>query len=292
MTGPETVEPEVAGGLFSFVQAEFPWPLGPPDGRYVLREHAGEPSHVLVTATLGAPQRRLIGGRRAKEAQEGAEPEPVQTGRATLVRAQRVPDGPRWLEQADLERESASAVATLNRALHAHRIATADAYVREVSLDQALVVRVGVGEGEQVAYGRWTKALTLPVPKTSRAGRRVAALRPQERLAALLGGRDAALACEELVLRARLDVDGERYREAALQVRVALEAALAELEPWAARGDLAGRLADLHEARGKIGAAANRALESGLDDAAIDDVVHVLGRLEAALRARTAVGID
>ena len=36
------------GRLFGFVQLEFPWALGPPDGRYVLRGHAGEPEHVLV----------------------------------------------------------------------------------------------------------------------------------------------------------------------------------------------------------------------------------------------------
>ena len=60
-------------------------------------------------------------------------------------------------------------------------------------------------------------------------------LRPQERLAAILGGRDVALACEELALRARLDADAGRWREAAFQLRVALEAAIAELGPWPGR---------------------------------------------------------
>ena len=44
-------------------------------------------------------------------------------------------------------------------------------------------------------------------------------LAPQERLAAILGGRDALLAGEELLLRARLDLDAGRTREAALQAR-------------------------------------------------------------------------
>ena len=52
---------------------------------------------------------------------------------------------------------------------------------------------------------------------------------PEERFAALLGGRESPLAAEELVLRARADLDAGRPREAALQARVALEALLAEL---------------------------------------------------------------
>src|SRR6185436_15674724 len=109
--------------------------------------------------------------------------------------------------------------------------------------------------------------------------RRESALRPQERLAAVLGGRDVLLACEELALRARLDVDRGRYREAAFQVRVALEAAIAELEPWASRGDLAERLAALREQRAPVGAAANAALQGGLDDFAIDAVTRALERI-------------
>ncbi len=52
---------------------------------------------------------------------------------------------------------------------------------------------------------------------------------PEERFAALLGAREQALVGEELVLRARADLDAGRPREAALQARVALEALLAEL---------------------------------------------------------------
>ena len=52
--------------LFRFAQVELPWQLGPPDGRYLVRsEGNGEPpSHVLVFATLGAPERRRFAGRR------------------------------------------------------------------------------------------------------------------------------------------------------------------------------------------------------------------------------------
>jgi hypothetical protein len=217
----------------------------------------------------------------------------VTTARATLISA-RPYDGDsaaeRWLRDADGEAEAAEAVAVLNRILHLHRTATADAAVREVAREQALVARVGVGPGEQVAEGRWTHAVTLSA--SGGRARRAAALRPQERLAALLAGRDAALACEELALRARTDLVAGRCREAALQLRVALAAALGELTPWAARGDLGERLSELGALQPAAEAAAQQALQGGLDEQATADVERVLGRLEAALRARTAAGFD
>jgi hypothetical protein len=255
-----------------------------------VRGHAGELEHVLVIATLGAPERRWLRGRRPKAA--SPTPAPVTTSRVTLVTAQPL-DGARaaerWLRAAG-EKEADAAVAVLNRVLHLHRAATADPHVREVRREQAVVVRVGFGEGEQVADGRWREALELPAGRPP--ARRSAALRPQERLAALLGGRDAALACEELVLRARQDVDAGRRREAALQLDAALTAALAELEPWAPRADLAARLAELRELHGGVRATAKAALEGGIDDEADAALRHALERLEAALRARTALGFD
>ena len=68
----------MAARLFRFAQIEVPWPLGPDDGRYVVRRHAGEPpDHVLVLATLGAPQRHRLGGKRPKGAPPEPDPEPV-----------------------------------------------------------------------------------------------------------------------------------------------------------------------------------------------------------------------
>jgi hypothetical protein len=282
--------------VFGFVQLEFPWALGPQDGRYVIRGHAGEVEHVLVLATLGAPQRRGLRGRRPRRATP--DPAPVPIARATLVASRPFDDqreAERWLRGATADRDAAAAlvrdaVAVLNRVLHLHRAATADAHVREVDAARALVVRIGFGEGEQVAEGRWLRAIEPPLPRSAR--RRDAALRPQERLAALLGGRDAALACEELALRARQDVDAGRRREAALQLQAALGAALAELEPWSPRGNLAERLEELRELRASVQAAARAALEGGVDDDEDAAVRHALERLEAALRARTALGFD
>ncbi|HEU4976911.1 MAG TPA: hypothetical protein VFT50_17610 [Baekduia sp.] len=284
-----------AGRRFRFVQVEVPWELGPPDGRYVLRGHAGEVAHVLVLQTVTAhPRRPLLRWRPRRAAPEPA-PADVATTRATLVAAQAFPDAATargWLRRADLGAEAAEAVGVLNGVVHAQRIATADPFVREIALDQALAVRVGIGLGEEVADGDWTEARALPVAPRASMPRRASALRPQERFAALLSGRDVALAAEELTLRARLDLDRGRTREAALQLRVALEAALAELQAWAYREDLAERLAELRDARPAVAAAANRALEGGLDEQQVEDVGRVVGRLEAALAARVAGGFE
>lgn len=235
----------------------------------------------------------MLRAKRPRTAEPEPAPEPVQTTRATLIWATKLDGDPKtWLAGADLEQEATAAFGLLNRILHFQRVAAADPATPDVSREQAIVIRVGYGAGEDVAEGRWAQAKVLPTAAPAVRERRAAALRPQERLAALMGGRDAALACEALLLRCRSDVDGERWREAALQLRVAFEAALAELEPWASRGGLAERLTELREFRGRVGDAANMALTGGLDDASIDDVVHVLTRVEAALRARSAAGFD
>jgi hypothetical protein len=276
------------GPLFRFVQFEFPWDLGPPAGRYVLRDHAGEADlRVLVVSVLGAPQRRLLGKRRARDADPA--PAPVTTTRATIIRGVKVSatEGEAWT--ADPWAPVPDELAVLNEVIAAYRVAASDPFVREVDAAQAIVVRVGYGRGEEVAEGRWTKAVE-PGERPEPRRRRATTLRPQERLAAILGGRDAALACEELALRCRADLEAGRFREAALELRVALEAAIAELEPWRDLAGLAPRIAELRDHRGRVGDAANTALQGGLDEATIDDVYEALGRIEAALRARVAAG--
>ncbi len=280
------------------MQFEFPWALGPEPGRYTIREQLGEPpAHVLVIALLGAPQRRLLPRvRRARAVDAPAEPAPeaVLTSRATLVDTAALDDhgtAAAWLADADLDDLADDAVARLNRVLHAHRVAAADPYAREVARAQALVVRAGFGSGEHVSEGRWDRARELPRAGPAALRPRVAALRPQERLAALLAARDVALACEELTLRVRLDAGAERWREAALGLRIAFEAALAELEPWREVSGMPRRIEELHERRDDVGAVADAALRGGLDFAQIELIGMVLGRIEAALRARTAAGV-
>jgi hypothetical protein len=261
-----------------------------------VRRYAGDDARqVVVIDGLPAPRaRRRGGGRRprARDAEPGAAP--VEVTRATVVGATALEGGAEgaaaWLERAagrdEAEAYAAEALAVLNRALHACRIAAADPFAGEVAARHALVTRIGYGTGEQVAEGRWTAAREL-LP--ARAGiAREAALRPQERFAALLAARDAALACELLALRARLDLDHGRAREAALQLEAALGAALSELEGWSELDGMPARLAELREHAETVAAAAAAARAGTLDDAGRGAVEQALARLEAALRARTA----
>lgn len=237
-----------------------------------------------MLATLGAPQRRMLRGRRGRRVTE-TEPEPVPTSRATVIRPAPFADralAASWLDglrgSADaLQAELAEAVSTLNRAIAAHRAARAAPYARDVAHEGALAVRVGFGSGDAVAEGRFADAWELP-PDTAKVKRSMES--PDERFAALLGGRETTLAAEELVLRARADLDAARGREAALQARIGLEALLAEGNSLPEH-----RRAALLEDRGPIGDAANAALRGDLDPATLQAVGAAIERLESALRA-------
>jgi hypothetical protein len=277
--------------LFRFSQFEFPWRLGPPDGRYLLRAAGAAPdsapAHVHVLATLGAPERRRFSTKRQRQAQPEPEPTPVMTCRATVIDVnQPLPDAAgaaAWLSKAGAAELDAD-LAVLNRALHAFRLVTADPYLHPVRREQALVARIGWGAGEQVAEGLWSDAQEL-VAAGGRE-RRSKVLHPQARLAAVMNGRERALVCEELTLRARLDLDHGREREAALQVLVALDAALAELPADPVAAVLAERFDELRAQRDGVTAAAQAALAGGLSEAQRETVAFTLGRIEAALRAR------
>jgi len=276
-----------AGACFGFVQFEFGFLLGPEDGRYLARPAPGaDPSLVIVLRTLGAPQRRLMRRQRPRQV-ETAEPEPVPTSRATLVRPSPFDSSDEaggWLTElrASHERladESRAAARDLNHLLRAHRAVTADAHGRDVSANAALAVRVGYGSGDQVANGRFADAYELP--RFAKRKRRIERLSPQEHLAAILGGRERLLACEELVLRARMDIDAERPREAALQARIALECLLAELP---AGGGGRRLVPDLTRDRAIVSRAGNAALEGDPPEALQTGVAASVDRMQEALR--------
>jgi hypothetical protein len=282
----------VSERYFRFVQWEFAGRLGPDPGRYPVRLFAGDDVREIVgIGGYEAPRRSLVpfGGRRRRRARSEKEPllEPVEVTRATVIDAAPVYDrdaAEAWLETAVREADVVEhALAVLNRAVAGHRVAAADPLLADADPARALVTRVGYGRGEQVAEGEWEAARALPSP----AGRK-RALVPQQRLAALLGGRDVALACEELALRARADLAAGREREAAMQAHLALEAAVVELESWREKGDMAGRLGELAGHREAVAAAANAAIQGGLEPGTVSQVEVALGRLEAALRARAA----
>jgi hypothetical protein len=220
-------------------------------------------------------------------------------------------DASTWLSGAG-EAELAAGLAVLNRTLYSYRLASADPHVHGIGRHDPLVARLGYGAGEEVADGLWTDARELiDAGSSRRRSRRMPAA--QARLAALLTGRRAPLASEELALRARLDLDEGRTREAALQVLVAIDAALAELPEDPAAPALAGRLDELRALRPGVAAAAEAALAGpGASDPVGSGPVgsdpvgsgpvgsgparsggpqateFALGRIEAALRARAA----
>jgi len=272
--------------LFGFVQMEFGFLLGPGDGRFVVRGEAdGDPQAVLVLSTLGAPERRRLRGRKGALVQE-ASAEPVPTNRATVVKAEpfgSLEQAENWLadlrgEEVRKEIEIGSGLRVLNRALHVHRVARGDGHARDVGVEQALVVRVGFGSGDEVVEGRYGEAFEL---RPGGRGVKRSMEAPEERFAAVLGARETVLACEELVLRARMDVDGALWREAALQARVALEALLAELASMP--GDRRG---ELEADRRPVSEAANGALRGELSAESRAAVEASVERMEAALRAR------
>lgn len=309
--------------FYPFVQLEMPFELGPPDGRWMVRDpYSQQVQRVIVLETVVAgradrspPARRRslrrrlhraggIGVERRRAAATAAgeltEPPAVPVARVTVVHSQpieRDEAARAWLHGLDAEQEVEIAFAALNRLLAAHRLAAADPYAREVTLAQALAIRAGFGTGEHVAQGRWLQARELTLPRAPRRGRRrrAAILGSQERLARLLASEQSALLCEELALRARLDLDGGRLAHAASELERALATALVELEGEPGP-DMPRRVAELRELHAGVGDVTGRLLarpaarlttaDATTADADLALLSHALQRLEAALRAR------
>jgi hypothetical protein len=278
---------------FACVQLDVPGPLGLDDGRYLLRSgHSQEAETVVVVQTLaGAAPPRRSRRRRPRRVEPGGDPPEVPFTRLTVITAEGSEPQAAAAElqraAADPEAAEASVVGGLraaNAVLRAHRVATHDPYGHEIGREATLVARVGYGTGEGLAEGRWEEAVEIPYPERRR--RRAEALRPQERLAAVLAGREPIDVCETLLLRARADLDQEHPREAALQLRVGLEALLAEVGAAEAGPDQARDLADLGERRVSIDEAAQEALTGELSAERVDEVAETLGICERVLRRR------
>jgi len=107
----------------------------------------------------------------------------------------------------------------------------------------------------------------------------------------LLGARGAALLCEELALRTRLDLDQRRFAHAALELDSALSMAVHEFR-GENRQDLAIRLAELEQLHVGVAELAAAVLASVQATPDVDMLTHALERLEAALRARSVGGFS
>jgi hypothetical protein len=221
----------------------------------------------------------------------------VPVARATAIRAFEPFDGPEeaaaWLAGATTSEEAidavvATGIALLNDALHAQAVAAADPHPAAVTPERAVAVRLGYGSGKQTAESTHSEAREVDVraPGGSVRRRRQEDMRPQERVAALLRGRERADACETLLLRARADLDAGRRREAALQLRVGIEALLAELPEALDDADHARDVKALAERRPAVEAAAEGALNGDLTPEAGTSVRESLELAERILRRR------
>jgi hypothetical protein len=283
--------------FFGFAQFDFPGTLPLADGRYLARREGGVGESVLVVQTLAAPPRPGRRRRKPRDAEAAPTPPEVPVARATAIRAFEPFEAPEqaaaWLAGATAAEDSidavvAAGIALVNDALHAQAVAAADPHPAALAPERAVAVRLGYGSGEQTAEGAYSEAREVDARATggSLRRRRQEEVRPQERVAALLRGRERADACETLLLRARADLDAGRRREAALQLRVGVEALLVELPAALDDADHARDVEALEERRPAIEAAAERALREELEPEAVTAVGEALELAERILRRR------
>lgn len=294
-----------AAERFPFVQLELAGSIGLDEARYLAREPE---ERVLVVRVRSAPAepRRRIRRRRPRDAGRAPDAAPLPLTTLTVIAPSDLGGedaAESWLERVRADGEAAmaeigSAVEVVNRALSGQRAAALDPYVADISAEHARTVRIGYGGGEELAEGRWERAIEIP---RGERRRRAEVMRPQETIAELLSGRLEIRPSIPLILRARADLDAGRIREAALQLRVGLEALLAELdsapafEPAAKAGiagDLAARqrddVAELTARRRGTGEAANAALRGALPDERAAEVAETLAICERVVRRRRA----
>lgn len=283
--------------FFGFAQFDFAGTLPLADGRYLAQREDGEGDSVLVLQTLAAPPRPSRRRRKPRAAEAAPTPPEVPVARATAIRAFEPFDAPdeaaAWLaaatgDEASIDAAVATGIALLNDALHAQAVAVADPCPAALTAERAVAVRLGYGSGEQTAESTYSAAREVDVraPAGSPPRRRQEEARPQERVAALLRGRERADACETLLLRARADLDAGRRREAALQLRVGVEALLVELPKALDDADHGRDVEALGERRRAVEAAAERALRGDLAPEAERQVREALETAERILRRR------
>jgi hypothetical protein len=281
--------------LFGFTQFDFAGALAVADGRYLVRD--GEREQVLVIETLGAPPPARRRRRRPRDAKVAEPPPELPVARATVVLAFDIFEDDAaacaWLEQTSSEESKVDllveqAIDELNRALHTHAVASGDPHPQTVTPARAVVVRIGYGSGEALADGAFTAAHQVDpgLGPVSRRLQREEELRPQQRLAAVLGDREQLDACETLLLRARADLDAGRDREAALQLRVGLEALLVELKSALSDPGHEEDMATLATRRQEAGEIANAALQGDLASEQLQSLGELLAAAERVLRRR------
>lgn len=285
--------------LFGFTQFDFAGSLALADGRYLVRD--GEREQVLVIETLGAPPPARRRRKRPRDAEIGEPPAELPVARATVVLAFNEFEDEKaaaaWLQAAtaaedSIDRLVEQGIDELNQALHVQAVASGDPYPQTVTPARATTIRIGFGGGDALADGAFTSAHQVDpgLGPTSRRRQRDEELRPQQRLAAVLGAREQLDACETLLLRARADLNAGRNREAALQLRVGLEALLVELKGALGNDDHEEDMATLEGRRHEAGELANAALRGDLTAEQGQLLGELLATSERVLRRRRVLG--
>lgn len=215
-----------------------PGTLSLEDGRFLDRQADGQRVMVLETEGGLPPARRKR--RRPKKAGPEEKASSVPVTIVTAIRSQAPFDSERdaiaWL--AGVEGDPGlvdplldEAEALLDRALGADAAASGRPYTGPPSFRNALRCRIGIADGDRVSEGRYLRAIDID----ARGGddtrrRRTERTRPLERIAAIIGGKDEADACEYLVPRVRADLDAGRLITAALVLEVAVRSTIVETD--------------------------------------------------------------
>ncbi len=138
------------------------------------------------------------------------------------------------------------ALDSIDRVLAAEAAATGRPFAESPALEQIVSAKIGYGDGDRLADGRFLDAFDIDArggtasPRRERQGRS----RPIARIAAILSGKDEANACEFLIPRVRADLDADRVYAAALAIETAARATLVEMD---AALDVPDHEADLDE---------------------------------------------
>lgn len=177
---------------------------------------------------------------------------------------------------------------TLDRVRAADAAASGLPFGTPTTIGQILAARVGYGDGDQVASGRFIEAFDID----ARGGtggvkrERLARTRPTARTAAILGRREHASACELLIPRIRLDLNTGNPAAAALAIGPAVEATVAELE-FAVEDE--GHEADLDQLEGllpELTRISGLAASGNLDPADLPSIEQGLAIAERVIRRR------
>lgn len=280
------MESRTAVPLFRIVQVEVAGEVDLPPGRWTVRGHANRPRAVVVVDATERPPRRFRRKRR-----KIADATSVPVSRVTVIDADPLdaPDPERWLAEHDADAAVDEALSVIRRLAQAGAVAGGDPRPRPLRWRDLTRALLAYGSGYEGADGTWSnhRVVAVPADQPHRVRRSGRGLGNEERLADLLSGRDPVLAAERLSLRVQHDLDAEHYREAALQLRIAVEAAIAELEPWRAAASVDAALTELRAGRGAVAETAAAAVRGGLTDEQVETVRAIAATLRTALVRRS-----